>query len=71
MLLKSDLRWVQLQCAVDACSHAGQNDTSVSFKALRSSVDEGDDGAGIQDSVFIDQEGYLEKATSIITHYSF
>lgn len=53
LLLKSDLWRVQLQRAVDACSHAGQNDTSVSFKALCSSVDERNDGAGIQDSILI------------------
>lgn len=61
--LKTDLWRIQLQCAVDACSHARQNDTSISFEALRSSIDEGDDGAGIQNSIFIAQEGYLEKAT--------
>lgn len=61
--LKTDLWRIQLQCAVDACSHARQNDTSISFEALRSPIDEGDDGAGIQNSIFIAQEGYLEKAS--------
>lgn len=59
---------VQLQCAVDARRHAGEDDSGVSFEALCSSVNERDDGAGVQDSVFIAQEGYLEKATSITTH---
>lgn len=59
--LERDLWWVELQCAVDASSHAGQNDTSVSFEALRSSIDEGNDGARIQNSVVIVQERYLKK----------
>lgn len=57
--VSTDLWGIQLQRAVNARSHAGQNDTSISFEALRSSIDEGDDGAGIQNSVFIAQEGYL------------
>lgn len=58
--LERDLWWVELQCTVDASSHAGQNDTSVSFEALRSSIDEGNDGARIQNSIVIVQERYLK-----------
>lgn len=57
---------VQLQGAVDACSHAWQNDASVAFKALRSSINEGDDRAGIQDAIFIAQDGYLEGCSEFI-----
>lgn len=62
--VKTDLWGIQLQRAVNARSHAGQNDTSISFEALRSSVDEGDDGAGIQYSVFVAQERYLTKGNT-------
>lgn len=59
--LRRDLWWVELQCTVDASSHAGQDDASVSFEALRSSIDEGNDGARIQNSIVIVQERYLKK----------
>lgn len=54
------LWWVQLQRAVNTSSHAWQNDTSISFEALCPTIDEGNDRTGIQNSVFIAQEGYLE-----------
>lgn len=60
--VKTDLWGIQLQRAVNARSHAGQNDTSISFEALCSSINEGDDGAGIQNSVFVAQEGYLTES---------
>lgn len=65
-MLSKGLRYlgrVQLQCAVNACGHARQNDTSVAFEALRPSINEGDDGARIQNPVFIAQQGDLEHAT--------
>lgn len=62
--VKTNLWGIQLQRAVNACRHAGQNDASISFEALCSSVDEGDDGAGIQNSVFVAQEGYLTKSNT-------
>lgn len=53
---------IQLQGAVDTRSHAWQNDTGISFKALCPAINEWDDRAGIQDSIFIAQEGDLERS---------
>lgn len=58
--VKTDLWGVELQCTVNACSHAGQNDSSISFEALCSSIDKGNDGARIENSIFIVEEGYLK-----------
>lgn len=70
VLYLCDLRRVQLQRAVDAGRHAGQDDPGVSFKTLRPSVDERDDGAGIQDAVFVTQEGDLKGCSiKFITHH--
>lgn len=62
--METDLWWVELQCTVDTSSHAGQNDTSVSFEALRSSVNERNDGARIWNSIIIVQERNLIRPPS-------
>ena len=53
------LWWVELQDAVDACGHARQNDSSIAFETLRPTVNEGDDGTGVQNAILIAQERYL------------
>ena len=55
------LRWVQLQGTVDACSHARQDDTGVALEAFGAAVNERDDRAGIQNPVFVDQDGDLDR----------
>ena len=54
-----NLRWVQLQGTVDACSHARQDDAGVALEAFGAAVNERDDRAGIQNPVFVDQDGDL------------
>lgn len=59
--LRRDLWWVKFQCTVDASGHAGQNNTSVSFEALRASIDERNDGARIRNAIIVVQERNLNR----------
>ena len=54
---------VQLQGTVDARRHARQDEPGVALEAFGAAVDERDDGAGVQNPVFIDQDGDLERTT--------
>lgn len=63
--MKADLWRIQLQCAFNTSSHARQNDPGVSFEALSPPINQGDDGAGIHNFIFIIQEGYLKITTSV------
>lgn len=58
--MKADLWRIQLQCAFNTSSHAGQNDPGISFEAFSPSINKRDDGAGIHNFIFIIQQGYLK-----------
>ena len=45
--MPADLWRVELQGAVDAGGHARQDHPSIALKTLSSSIDQGDDGAGV------------------------
>lgn len=63
--MKADLWRIQLQCAFNTSSHARQNHPGISFEAFSPSVNQGDDGAGIHNFIFIIQQGYLKRTTVV------
>lgn len=56
---QTHLRGVELQGAVDAGGHAGEDDPGVALKALRPSINERDDRAGIQHAIIIRKQRQL------------
>lgn len=68
-VVKADLWRIQLQCAFNTSSHSGQNDPGISFEAFSPSINEGDDGAGIHNFIFIIQQGYLKTTTVVTDNY--
>lgn len=66
--MEADLWRIELQCAFDTCSHARQDDPGISFEAFSPSINEGDDGAGIHNLIFIIQQGYLHMTILVRAH---
>lgn len=63
--MRADLWRIQLQCAFDTSRHARQDDPGVSFKAFSPSINEGDDGGGVHNFIFIIQQGYLKMTSPL------
>lgn len=48
---------VKLQGAINASCHARKNDSGIAFEALCATIYKRNNGAGIQDTIFINQQG--------------